>query len=237
MHLILCHKSLNIIAADYIDSSIEHKASALSIRSQSYLAKRLALACILQKYEHYADRLNLVEAAGQKPYLKDGTYQISFSDSQSLCAIAYDKHSVGLDIEYIKKRHNIDMLANKYLSSQEYTHFLSLNKDERIEFFIKQWTIQEAVVKFFGYGIQKLSLIKFDFAQKNIDVSAFNFNDKNLKLLNAKLCYKNFDFAISLCSFSPLEHIYYVTKRGYIINLKPSRYLSNCVYYTLNKNS
>lgn len=103
--------------------------------------------------KYYSKPTDLIIERGEngKPYFS-GETKIFFNGSHSkdLLSVAMSDKSVGIDVEFIKKR-NFLGIAEEYFSFNEYKYLKSSRKLE-IDFFTL-WTLKEAYIKNFGKKI------------------------------------------------------------------------------------
>ena len=79
----------------------------------------------------------------RKPYLDDGSYNISVTHSHQYTAILLNKErEVGIDIEYMS--HDIERIAHKFLSDKE---IITDNQAKRKEHIYIHWCAKEALYK------------------------------------------------------------------------------------------
>ena len=107
-----------------------------------------------------------------KPYLKD--IYFSISHSHNMIALIISNEECGIDIEYIDKDRNYDLLSKKILSDNEYDIYI--NELQKEEYFITCWTKKEAFLKSLGTGIIKSKLSEVD-----ENINSFKIVDGNNK--------------------------------------------------------
>lgn len=83
-----------------------------------------------------------IPAQGEKPQLPDVSFSISHSHGLVAVAMTREKLELGLDIELLSEKKDIQRLAHRILSSSEYQEFLKENSS-----FYKFWTLKEAIIK------------------------------------------------------------------------------------------
>lgn len=89
-------------------------------------------------------------------------FNISHSGRQ--IAYAFSKHpEIGIDIERIRTVDDIDQLALKYFSAEEYAIIVNLPSWEKNKAFIRIWSIKEALIKASGWPLEH-GLAAFDVA-------------------------------------------------------------------------
>lgn len=89
-----------------------------------------------------------------KPELPDQAvrFNLSHSGVLALCAIARDR-AVGVDVECERPILEIDQIARRYFSSEEYLTLARLPQSLRARAFLECWTRKEAYVKARGEGL------------------------------------------------------------------------------------
>ena len=134
---------------DNLNNSNENKNSENKNSTIENISKDMAL-----KYYSKPKNLIIERCKNGKPYFlnETGENDIFFngSHSQDLLSVAMSDKSVGIDVEFIKKR-NFLGIAEEYFSFNEYKYLKSSRKLE-IDFFTL-WTLKEAYIKNFGKKI------------------------------------------------------------------------------------
>lgn len=88
----------------------------------------------------------------------------NLSHSGRQIVYAFSKHSeMGVDIERIRTVDDIDLLARKYFSAEEYAIIVNLPSREKNKAFIRIWSIKEALIKASGWPLEH-GLAAFDVA-------------------------------------------------------------------------
>ncbi|MFA9557764.1 4'-phosphopantetheinyl transferase superfamily protein [Evansella sp. AB-rgal1] len=78
----------------------------------------------------------------------------NLSHSKDMIVFIFTLHrSVGIDIEYTKKRYTGESIIKRWFSVRERSLYHSLSETERKEYFYLSWTAKEAFVKGTGKGI------------------------------------------------------------------------------------
>ena len=110
--------------------NINRKIESLSVRALLQQMLNTDAHIVYQKHSH-------------KPYLEDGSYNISVSHSNMYTSILLGKNKhVGIDLEYMS--HNIERLARKFINKQEK---ITENKANRREHLYVHWCAKEALYK------------------------------------------------------------------------------------------
>jgi len=87
-------------------------------------------------------------------------FNVSHSHGLALLAFADDR-AVGVDIEKIRPRDNLEKLVNRFFSPTERRAFAALPPDQRTRAFFEGWVRKEAFIKARGEGVT-LGLDRFD---------------------------------------------------------------------------
>ncbi len=90
-----------------------------------------------------------------KPVLPDHvdlSFSLSHSESFAMVAVA-SAALVGVDIEIVRPRPQLDRLAARVLSDEEHAEWLDAEPPQRTEAFLARWTAKEAYLKATGAGI------------------------------------------------------------------------------------
>ena len=93
-----------------------------------------------------------------KPYLasQDGSAGVSFNLSHSGNRVIYAitrNRQVGVDIEFIHSIEDMDLIARRNFSRDEYEDFRSTGQVDRMRAFFNCWTRKEAFIKAIGDGL------------------------------------------------------------------------------------
>ncbi len=104
--------------------------------------------------------LVLERRKGGKPYFKNSNLKFGISHSGGLAVCGLSEREVGIDVELIKERKNIEEFAKRFFSEAERDILLSGDATEE---FFTVWTGKEAALKLDGRGVD-LDLRKIDTA-------------------------------------------------------------------------
>lgn len=128
----------------------ENEWKRLSLISHSqkrleWLSSRLCMKELLKiSNSHRVEALN---SHNGKPYLSDNSYRISFSHSNKYsAAIASRQHEVGIDIEYLLRKRNIE---TRFLFMSE-AELEAYHARPSLELFLLMWSSKETIYKIFG---------------------------------------------------------------------------------------
>ena len=78
---------------------------------------------------------------------------MSHSGSVALVAVAAGGVPIGVDVEVVRSRRNLDALAARVLAPDVYDRWRARPDDERLRAFLQEWTAKEAYLKAIGVGI------------------------------------------------------------------------------------
>jgi 4'-phosphopantetheinyl transferase len=121
-----------------------------------YVAARVALRRLLgERLAQAPADLRFAYGENGKPKLMGGgaSFNLSHSGELGLIAIA-DRGAIGVDIERLRPRSRLDLLARRVLTSAErdlMAQARAAGGDQR--WFMRWWTAKEAVAKSFGWGL------------------------------------------------------------------------------------
>lgn len=160
----------------FIDLISDEKQDKIKYKKLQHKVSRLILNKLLkEKYEIYDE----VQEENGKPYIYGNSIFFSISHSANLIALAFDKKSIGIDVELIKKRKFDDILNYFNISVEK-----PIAEDE----FFQIWTTYEAEFK---SGTKK-NLKNFKY--KNF-MCAISFEGEELfNFYELKISINNFDF-------------------------------------------
>ncbi len=141
------------------------------------LITRLFIRSILALYTDQAPQdLRFTITAQGKPELCNGTLPIRFNLSHNndliICAVCLD-HDIGCDVESLARKINIESIAKRYFSSDEYQSLQMLSPAAQKTRFFEYWTLKEAFVKATGLGISQ-GLNSFSFNIAAAEKTTFN---------------------------------------------------------------
>ncbi len=112
------------------------------------------------------ERLVIEYGAEGKPSLAESSlnFNLSHAHEQTVLAVAWQRE-IGVDIEFIRPVQDMQQIARKYFSPNEYASLLSLPPSERLIAFFKCWSRKEAFIKALGKGLT-FPLDQFDVSLK-----------------------------------------------------------------------
>ena len=138
----------------------------------------LSVRALLQQMTRPDARI-VYNKQSRKPYLEDGSYNISVSHSHRYTAILLGKCKlVGIDLEFMS--HNIHRLAHKFINKQE---VITDNQSLRRRHLYIHWCAKEALYKIcdkMDINFQEdLSILPFDVDLQGEIVGVVNNNSRN----------------------------------------------------------
>jgi 4'-phosphopantetheinyl transferase len=86
-------------------------------------------------------------------------FNLSHSQDLALCGVSY-QNQIGVDLECIRTMSDLESLAKRFFSAEEYEHLRLVSSEEQKQMFFRYWTCKEAYVKATGDGLVKLEEIK-----------------------------------------------------------------------------
>lgn len=213
------------IPYDVITVSLNSLFSILSVEEQNkandfyfnkhktaYILRKLALRVILSQYCMInPNAINFKYNYYQKPYFVTNPFNLQFnmSHSHNMAILAITKkHPIGVDIECIKPIKNITGIANQLFSPQEYSKFVLVPSNQKIETFYKIWTRKEAFIKAIGKGFS-YPLNAFDVSFNcNEPAKILRINDSTVEASKWSLSSFNFKYADNLYIISTIVKSY-----------------------------
>jgi len=124
----------------------------LSSKLQSVAGELLARYSVGQYLGKPDQQINLVFGEKGKPHignLNGVHFNISHSGNYVVCAVA--PYEIGIDVERIRK---VNLrVAERFFSTPEINDLMSLDEADRMEYFIRLWTIKESYLKAIGRGL------------------------------------------------------------------------------------
>ncbi|MET1001379.1 MAG: 4'-phosphopantetheinyl transferase superfamily protein [Acidimicrobiia bacterium] len=90
-----------------------------------------------------------------KPVVVGADIEFSLSHSGALAVIAWTRAAgrLGVDVELVRPRARLELLAARKLDPAEYAAWRALAPAERLPAFLRHWTAQEAYLKALGVGL------------------------------------------------------------------------------------
>lgn len=126
---------------------------------QRFIVGRGTLRMLLGRYLNTEPKQVKFEYGNRgKPWLAEPfaqsqiQFNVSHSQGLALYAIACGRE-VGVDVEQVRPIRDLDRLAARFFSAQEYANLQQLTSEARLEPFFGYWTCKEAYVKACGVGL------------------------------------------------------------------------------------
>lgn len=142
---------------DNLSETERQKAAAfkLPVMRQRYIAVRFLLRKTLGNYLQTEPRaLQFHVDTYGKPFLACGSLHFNISHTADLLMIAVANFpDIGIDVEAIKLRGNLDCLAVRCFAEAEYQAWRQLPDAQQEMAFYRLWTKKEAFVKAVGRGV------------------------------------------------------------------------------------
>ena len=132
---------------------------------QRFIAGRGILRTILGRYlGTEPQQLRFCYASSGKPALADDfedrlQFNLSHSQGLALYAVTRDRQ-VGIDLEQLRPTADVEQIAQRFFSAQEYAVIQALPPDQKQEAFFRYWTCKEAYLKATGDGLSQLERIE-----------------------------------------------------------------------------
>jgi len=124
------------------------------MRDRYILVRALSREILARYLQKTASELQFIYGEYGKPALADQQmhFNLSHTGDQLLMAVANFPH-IGVDIEQVRPRTNLQGMAKRCFSSQEYQAWEVLPAAKQSDVFYTLWTKKEAYVKAIGRGI------------------------------------------------------------------------------------
>lgn len=127
---------------------------------------RAFIRSILSHYENLTpQQWRFGKGFNGKPLISNDNIDLEFNISHAtnliVCAITH-KHSIGIDVEYIRRKSDTYKLAPRYFSPKEVEDLQALPYEQQAIDFYHYWTLKEAYIKACGDGLA-IPLNQFSF--------------------------------------------------------------------------
>ncbi|MFZ0219465.1 MAG: 4'-phosphopantetheinyl transferase superfamily protein [Candidatus Aquirickettsiella sp.] len=147
------------IFQNWLSPDEKKRAEKLAIPyRQSFIISRGVLRDLLAYYsEQCPQKLTLTYSVSGKPLLINSEHRIEFNLSHSKNILVYAftiDTPLGIDIEYINHRMNLDKIAFRFLPADEYDRLQLLQGKEKLKAFFNAWVRNEALIKAMGGTLQ-----------------------------------------------------------------------------------
>ena len=115
------------------------------------LELRPAAVPISRRCEHCGDPAHGRPTLAVAPPI---SFSLSHSGAYAAIAVVEGDARVGVDVEAVRPRGRIELLAARVLNDEEHAAWLELDDDDaRLRSFLRTWTAKEAYLKALGIGI------------------------------------------------------------------------------------
>lgn len=159
------------------DEAARHQRFIFERHRHQFLVTRALVRSVLARYAG-ADSaaLQFGKNGYGKPHLTSGSragLQFNVSHCEGLIALAVVAgHDVGVDVEFLQRKTDVNGLAERYFSPQEYRDFEELEGRKRHERFFDLWTLKESYIKACGMGLAiPLEEFSFHFDGRKIHIA------------------------------------------------------------------
>lgn len=148
----------------------EFASSFSQNRQKSFLGGRAVLQESLSIFCSQKYLPEITTLSHGKPVFVESRYPFfNISHSSKLICLAIGESDLGIDVEYIKPRRNIEGLKKRILSEGEYEYFEKLDEAKQLYLFTALWTLRECLIKTSGRGLVDISSIDADIEKKTFD--------------------------------------------------------------------
>ena len=160
------------------DEARRHKRFIFDRHRHQFLVTRAMVRSVLAEYEATPNAQDILfdHNGHGKPHLSKTPKGIGLCFNVSHCeglialAVVMDRE-IGVDVEYLPRKTDIDRLAQRYFSPWEYRDMEDLDGQKRRERFFDLWTLKESYIKACGMGLAiPLEEFSFAFEGKKIQV-------------------------------------------------------------------
>jgi len=158
-----------------LDSFESQKSKAFTTAQlrEKYILRRAILRKELAKFTGSStEKINYNTNEFQKPFLENGDVQFNCSHSNNYFVIAISGNTeLGVDIEHYRELNDLDLTAERAFSINEFTKWMSVAEDEKLDIFYRIWTRKEAIIKAIGMGLSyPLSDFDVSIGKNNVGV-------------------------------------------------------------------
>lgn len=139
-----------------INSNYEKKVEGISYSKFESEVGHLLLKYALKERGIDLNLHNISYNEFGKPYIKTIDYDFNISHDGNLVCLIISDIEVGIDIEFVDYKRDVEKLAKKTFDNQSYNEFSKLNTlEEKVNIFYSYWVRYEAYVKKIGSSINK----------------------------------------------------------------------------------
>lgn len=172
----------------------QHKAGNFKFEKdmRSYIISHISLRLLLSMYsKEQPKQIKFRTNHYGKPSIEIADLHFNLSHSHQKILIGIYKREIGVDVEYIDTKLNIDDFSNLILTTKEKSLLDQLNASNKQIKFFELWTRKEALLKAIGTGINNrindIDLSDLDYFNnctttinsKKWRIESFDINDRN----------------------------------------------------------
>jgi 4'-phosphopantetheinyl transferase len=117
--------------------------------TRAVLARQLGVAPSALRFEHGPHGRPELAWPAPSPRLR---FNLSHTRGLVACALALE-HDIGVDVEHVQRRVEIELLAKNVFSETERAELLALAGEPQRRRFFELWTLKEAYIKAVGKGL------------------------------------------------------------------------------------
>ncbi|MFM7448799.1 MAG: 4'-phosphopantetheinyl transferase family protein [Leptolyngbyaceae cyanobacterium] len=152
----------------YLSEDEQQRAAKFhfALHRRRFIANRGILRSLLGRYLHcHPKTVTFSYGAHGKPLIANPKHQLGLqfnvSHSERLCLIAIaQQHQVGIDLEQHRGLTDLNALAQRFFTVNEYAAIQALPDIQKPGAFFQYWTGKEALLKGLGVGLSGLSQIE-----------------------------------------------------------------------------
>jgi 4'-phosphopantetheinyl transferase len=167
-----------VLSAD----ELERAERGSSVVRRRRILSRSALRQTLARYLGVApEAVSFTYGAFGKPRLRSGGtsppgLHFNLSRSDDYCLIGVSRSELGVDVERLEPRADLDELAGRYFAPAESATIHRLEGESKTRAFFRCWTCKEAVLKALGSGLAGGSLARFTVSLEDDEPSVTSFD-------------------------------------------------------------
>ena len=137
------------IKIDFLTNEEKNICANLSKnKSREFILSRSFARLILSKlFQIEPSLVPLSAPLGKAPYLPDKFGFLSFSHCKDAFVFGWSTEKIGLDIESIHRKIDLNLLSLRILNELEFTNLVNSNVSKKRLKFLELWVIKEALIK------------------------------------------------------------------------------------------
>ncbi|MEO7933845.1 MAG: 4'-phosphopantetheinyl transferase superfamily protein [Chthoniobacterales bacterium] len=128
-----------------------------TVRAQFFVSHWLTRQILASYLQLAPSELQFNQSKAGKPNLIGTPLEFNRSHSGGWLVLALSTKAVGVDIEKVGLRSQMDAIVERWFEEPEKEEFRRLSDAEKPAFFHSRWTQKEAVLKAWGVGLVQLS--------------------------------------------------------------------------------